>query len=168
MSSSQFPTIHSQPLIEIPPSSACLSSRDFYGRRNQAGVQTAHGEIKKFPLHPAFPSLSRPLQRAFTRCLFSDPALEAMWWEKIPDRRSGMDLLKGVYGGRPWLFPSGIIGCSTPCTWDLWDMKREMGPAGILSIIGTGFGSWELSGMGNSLSIFLAEVLVLWKIRWDW
>lgn len=47
----QLPIRHSrsQLLIEIPPSSACLSSRDFYGHRNEAGVQTAHGEIKKFP-----------------------------------------------------------------------------------------------------------------------
>lgn len=48
-----------------------------------------------------------------------------------------------------WRFPSGIIGCSTPCTRDLLDMEREMGPAGILSIIGTAReGLWKL---GNCL-----------------
>lgn len=36
-----------------------------------------------------------------------------------------------------------------------------------LELPGEASGSWELSGMGNSLGIFPAKALVPWKIRWD-
>lgn len=81
----------------------------------------------------AFHSLFFPLQRGFTSCLFSDTVLADMWSEKNQYQHSGMYFLKRFIGGS-LLFQRGIIECSTHCTFDLFNMKREMGTAMILSI----------------------------------
>lgn len=81
----------------------------------------------------AFHSLFFPLQRGFTSCLFSDTVLADMWSEENQYQHSGMYFLKRFIGGS-LLFQRGIIECSTHCTFDLFNMKREMGTAMILSI----------------------------------
>ena len=81
----------------------------------------------------AFHSLFFPLQRGFTSCLFSDTVLADMWSEENQYQHSGMYFLKRFIEGS-LLFQRGIIECSTHCTFDLFNMKREMGTAMILSI----------------------------------
>lgn len=50
-------------------------------------------------------------------------------------QHSGMYFLKRFMGGGGFcFFKGGIIECSTHCTFDLFNMKREMGTAVILSI----------------------------------
>lgn len=56
-----------------------------------------------------------------------------MWSEENQYQHSGMYFLKRFIGGS-LLFQRGIIECSTHCTFDLFNMKREMGTAMILSI----------------------------------
>lgn len=115
----------------------------FYSSSNEPGVQTAHGQIKKLPERNAprkhkarlLVHYFSPLQRGFTSCLFSDTVLADMRSEENQYQHSGMYFLKRFMGGGGFcFFKGGIIECSTHCTFDLFNMKREMGTAVILSI----------------------------------
>lgn len=102
-------------------------------KQHMARSKIARAECVPQIQSTAFHSLFFPLQRGFTSCLFSDTVLADMWSEENQYQHSGMYFLKRFIGGS-LLFQRGIIECSTHCTFDLFNMKREMGTAMILSI----------------------------------
>lgn len=102
-------------------------------KQHMARSKIARAECVPQMQSMAFHSLFFPLQTSFTSCLFSDTVLADMWSEENQYQHSGMYFLKRFIGGS-LLFQRGIIECSTHCTFDLFNMKREMGTAMILSI----------------------------------
>lgn len=145
-------------------------------KQHMARSKIARAECVPQIQSTAFHSLFFPLQRGFTSCLFSDTVLADMWSEENQYQHSGMYFLKRFIGGS-LLFQRGIIECSTHCTFDLFNMKREMGTAMILSIsltirqfiwkLGLLAGLVWLAGWGIGSASSLPKRRFQPRLRWD-